>query len=85
MENLSILESLKNTILQMVQDYKSRKFVVAIAVIAIVIYNRIENTGLTAYELKLIAIVAGAYILVEGIADIASRVMDKYFPAKETK
>lgn len=83
MENLGILESLKVTILQMVQDYKSRKFLMALGVMAIIVYNRVEGTGLTQEELNLIVYVAGAYILIEGIADIVSRIMDKYFPKEE--
>ena len=79
----SIFNSLKDTILQMLRDYKSRKFLLAIGVIAIIVYNRIENIGITSDELKLIALVAGVYILIEGVADIVGRIMDKYFPKKE--
>lgn len=82
---MDIITQFKESIIQIVQDYKSRKFVIAVGIIAIIVLSIKENWGLSDYHLQLIVIVGGAYVIIEGLADIVSRIMDKFFPKDEIK
>ena len=76
---LDILDRFKEALIELIRDYKSRKFVVTILVIGIIVANKAYTIGLSEKELMFVMIVAGAYVLIEGIADI----IDRYISPRE--
>jgi len=59
--------------MQLIKDYKSRKFLLVVAGIIIIVLNRQQAWGLVEDDINLIFIGIGAYMVMEGIADIIER------------
>jgi len=64
---------IKTIILELVRDIKSRKFLLALAGILLVVANKYFELGLTLWELVIAIAPAALFVIVEGIADILER------------
>ena len=63
----------KEILFELIRDVKSRKFLLALAGIVLVVSNNYFDLGLSIGELIVSVAPAGLFILVEGIADIIER------------
>lgn len=68
-----VLNKVITILLELVRDVKSRKFLVAVGAVAIIVVNAIQKLGLSIQEQLMIVGLAGGYMLVEGIADWIER------------
>ena len=61
-------------VLNLLDDYRSRKFIIAISYGAVVIANRVYGWNIEFKELILIGCGALAFIIPEAIADVVERI-----------
>ena len=67
------MEELRKIVIELLRDAKSRKFLLAILGVAIVVGNQYYDFGLESLELVIAVAPAVVFIIVEGIADIIER------------
>lgn len=64
---------LKTIVLELLRDVKSRKFLLAIACLLLVVGNQYYEFGLELLELVVAVSPAVIFIIIEGIADVIGR------------
>lgn len=64
---------LKEIVLELVRDVKSRKFLLTVAFGFLVVYNELQGLGIDPFVLVLVALVVMTFIIQEGAADIEER------------
>lgn len=59
---------------ELIRDYKSRKWITVLGYCAVIILNKQQGWGLTTADLQLLTGAVGAYVILEGGADLIDRV-----------
>ena len=73
MEKQSLVDRLVEIGLELIRDVKSRKFLLTVAFVTLVLGNVTYDLGISVASLALVAFVIVTYVLVEGILDAGYR------------
>lgn len=66
-------DKIQELVVELVRDYKSRKWLTILAYVALVVLNKQQGWGLEDLDLYLITGAVAIYVTYEGIADFKSR------------
>ena len=66
-------EQLGEIVIELLRNYKSRKFLLIVAYVAVLVLNRQQGWNMNELDLYLAGGAVGGFLLFEGIADIIDR------------
>lgn len=66
-------EKIQEILLELIRDYKSRKWLTILFFCAIIILNKQQNWGMTQFDIYLISFAISIYVIIEGLADLIER------------
>lgn len=71
------MKGLKDILLELLRDAKSRKFLLVVGYGALIVLNEVEGWNMKPVYFLYTLIAVGLFVTVEGIADIITRYLEK--------